>query len=112
MQLLKALRGLDSRVVPGGAVRKEAGTFTAAGKSLACWHCGGEQFQQRYWWTAGTGMALLQRSAGLVKQGRRSVRFLACAECGLVMTFIPDAARPPDVDPPSGASARGDAPGG
>lgn len=100
MNLTRSLRGLDSRVLPKHRARRESGTFTAAGRDIACAHCGSDQFQQRYWWAAGTGMALIPYNAGLIKQGARSVRHLACSDCGLIMSFIPDAMRPPNVDPP------------
>jgi hypothetical protein len=101
MDLLRALRRVDDQMLPTHRARREVGTFTAAEKQLVCSHCGGRSFQQRYWWAVGTGMALIQQSAGLIKQSRRSLRFLACSDCGLVMAFIPDALRPLDADAPA-----------
>ena len=72
-------------------------TYKEAGRSVECAHCGNADLEQRFWSTAAAGMGLASKDASrLVKHGAGSVRFLACAECGLVQAFVPDANRGPD----------------
>jgi hypothetical protein len=43
-------------------------------------------------------MGLVTRTKSrFIKQGRRSLRYLVCTDCGLVQAFIPDAKRGPNV---------------
>ena len=74
-------------------------SYTAAGKTVTCMNCHGDDLEQRYWWTWGAGMGLMARTqTRFIKHGPRSVRFLACRDCGLVMSFIPDGRRGPGLD--------------
>lgn len=78
------------------ACQAVAVNYTAAGSPVVCIHCGGEDLEQRYWWTAAAGMGLVTRlQSRFIKHGKRSLRFLACLDCGMVMSFIPDARRGP-----------------